>query len=830
MSILKLKDSQGNWIGVPTIKGNTGNGIQSAVLNNDYTLTLTFTDGTTYTTPSIRGEKGEQGEPATDMDIHICSASEYDSETRIPTITSPDDKTFYLVPTEDGTSPDLFTEWVYVNNAWEMFGSAKIDLSGYLTDVTVDGTSVVTDGVAEIPIASNSVLGVVRSRVGDNGIQILGSGYLGTYVATDNDVKNGIHSYRPIAPNREHSATFYGLAKVAGHDEKDSTLPVGQYTDEAKASIRSMLGVPSEDDIPDVPVEDVQVNGTSIITDGVANVPIASNSVLGAVKAGGNYGVTADASGRLSLNRPTSTLCKQGTNQFIALMPFVQDASTFYGLAKAASDTTQSQSGNAVGQYTDNAKDKIQTMLGVSPLIAPHESDPFESAHVIGELFIINGKLYRAKTALTAGEYINEGTNVEVVDVAEVLDDTYVKNTDYAVDRGEGGIVKVNRSLGISVNLGVLGLAEVSSATVKGGNSQYYAISPRYQHESVFYGLAKASGDTTQSQSNNPVGTYTDEAKASIKSMLGVQDGMVVNATLVSGTQYTIDSTYDDIKTALSAGKTVVVMTQGVPQPFVGNVQLDGEWYLAFGVSTIYDNIATLTGFMIPQTYQNVAIWTQQNTTIPQLTDVQINGTSIVADGVAEIPVGGSNIVGAYSISESGRYGLTKNNTELRILPADDGLIKNPFGFQASDTRPIPPKKQHNAVFYGLAKAAGDTTQSASSNAVGTYTDEAKTAIKQMLGVHDAYDSFVEEVTGTDVTITGQPSYRYNCGELYSLTVTPPSSGTIDFRFTSGSTPTVLTLPSTVKMPEWWVEVEANTIYEMCITDGIYCGVMTWAV
>jgi len=166
MSILKLKDPQGNWIGVPTIKGdkgNTGNGISSAILNDDYTLTLTFTDGTTYKTPSIRGEKGEKGEPATDMEIHICSASEYDSETRIPTITSPNDKTFYLVPTEDGTSPDLFTEWVYVNGAWEMFGSAKIDLSGYLTDVQINGTSIVTDGVANVPIATTTRNGAMSS-------------------------------------------------------------------------------------------------------------------------------------------------------------------------------------------------------------------------------------------------------------------------------------------------------------------------------------------------------------------------------------------------------------------------------------------------------------------------------------------------------------------------------------------------------------------------------------------------------------------------------------------------------------------------------------------
>ncbi len=42
--------------GIP--QGLTGNGIAWALLNADYTLTLTFTDGSTYTTPSIRGAVG----------------------------------------------------------------------------------------------------------------------------------------------------------------------------------------------------------------------------------------------------------------------------------------------------------------------------------------------------------------------------------------------------------------------------------------------------------------------------------------------------------------------------------------------------------------------------------------------------------------------------------------------------------------------------------------------------------------------------------------------------------------------------------------------------
>ena len=43
--------------------------------------------------------------------------------------------------------------------------------------------------------------------------------------------------------------------------------------------------------------------------------------------------------------------------------------------------------------------------------------------------------------------------------------------------------------------------------------------------------------------------------------------------------------------------------------------------------------------------------------------------------------------------------------------------------------------KMDSLTFYGLAKAAGDTTQALSNNAVGTYTDDAKTAIKSMIGV-----------------------------------------------------------------------------------------------
>ena len=62
---IQIKNGSKGSKGDTGSKGNTGaagNGIKSAVLNEDYTLTLTFTDGTSYTTPSIRGAAGAKGD------------------------------------------------------------------------------------------------------------------------------------------------------------------------------------------------------------------------------------------------------------------------------------------------------------------------------------------------------------------------------------------------------------------------------------------------------------------------------------------------------------------------------------------------------------------------------------------------------------------------------------------------------------------------------------------------------------------------------------------------------------------------------------------------
>ena len=213
--------------------------------------------------------------------------------------------------------------------------------------------------------------------------------------------------------------------------------------------------------------------------------------------------------------------------------------------------------------------------------------------------------------------------------------------------------------------------------------------------------------------------------------------------------------------------------------------------------------------------------------------DVQVNGTSIVdQNGVANVPMGDYNTYGVIKLQRYGGLQLGSENM-LKTDPASEEALKR----GTDGSRPIIPLRQHVSTFYGLAKAAGDTTQAQSDNAVGTYTDEAKAAIQAMLGIDlssiasQVEIPLVEMVSGAAVTITGQPNTRYICGEVTSISITPPAAGSIDVVFTSGSTVAVLTLPSTVKMPEWFdaSTLDTNTVYEILITDGVYGSVMTWA-
>jgi len=189
------------------------------------------------------------------------------------------------------------------NNIWADTGNSyvtyRVDPQKYINeqiseipvqDVQINDVSIVQDGVAKIPTASENNAGVVKVDVFTNGSYeggvVTANNKLYVVGSSLNSIKSGWDYGKPIVAGNQHMSTFYGLAKAAGHDEKDSELPVGQYTEEAKTSIQNMLDVPSKNDVANSLAEVANIKSDVItdtasgavvsFSDGADNLPLKS--------------------------------------------------------------------------------------------------------------------------------------------------------------------------------------------------------------------------------------------------------------------------------------------------------------------------------------------------------------------------------------------------------------------------------------------------------------------------------------------------------------------------------------------------------------------------
>lgn len=110
-------------------EGPAGNGIASVSIDGSYQITFTFTDGTTFTTPSL---KGPQGEGLNILDVYATLA---DLQNDHPVGNAGD---MYLV----GTAPNtVLYAWSSANNAWVNVGP--------LTSPQPTATTPLMDGIAD---------------------------------------------------------------------------------------------------------------------------------------------------------------------------------------------------------------------------------------------------------------------------------------------------------------------------------------------------------------------------------------------------------------------------------------------------------------------------------------------------------------------------------------------------------------------------------------------------------------------------------------------------------------------------------------------------------
>lgn len=703
------------------------------------------------------------------MRIHICTAQEYNAETGVPTIQNPDTQTFYLVP--GGDSSNLYIEWAYVNNAWERFGSADVDLSGYAlkTDTVLDTT--LSRGRKENTTTGNDSIAF--------GNLVTASGYYSQAVGSGATASGTASHAEGLATTASGTAAHAEgwIADATGdysHAEGRNTTASGEYSHtEGHNTTASNTHAHAEG------------NGTEASG-------ISAHAEGSGAKARGNYshaegrntianGEASHVSGAYNAEDTYATWpewvasTEYAVGDKVKVTTTVGNETTITGYkCKTANNDASFTSSKWIKDISMNYAEIIGNGTDFSTRSNARALDWDGNEYLMGDVYV------HANADSSGGTKLATISDIPSVPVQDVqVNGTSVVTSGVAnVPKGTNsalGVLKTPSAGGTFSEDGAIYINAATSAHMKAGTQLFWPVTPGRQHESTFYGLAKAAGDTTQSASANAVGTYTDSAKTSIRMMLGATSSDIV---AVQDTQPT-------------AADNKVWIMETAP----ASVQ----------VPTVSEMNSALSG---------------------KIDDVQINGTSLVNNGVATIPIATENTLGVLKSWSAG--GISANiSGQLYIDKASSSAIKT----GTNQYKAIVPYNQHESAFYALAKAAGDTTQSQSSNAVGIYTDNAKASIKSMLGIVDGSTGTVD-VSGTTPTITAVENTRYICGEIATLSFTPPANGISIVRFTSGTTATILTLPSTVKFPEWFdaTSLEADTIYEICVTDGVYGAVMSWAL
>ena len=199
---------------------------------------------------------------------------------------------------------DLNTRKVNVTD----FEDLEEIVSGKVDDVKINNTSIVTDNIANIPSATTEVYGVVildddfdsgstnpiQNKVIDSAINDLNDRKMEDVTIDNTSIVNNKVAEIPLA-----TTIVYGVVKVDDELDAESTNPIQNNivtniiydNEEVTAAALNDLNerkvnvtdFENLEEIVNTKVSDVKINNTSIVTDNIANIPSATTSGYGVV-------------------------------------------------------------------------------------------------------------------------------------------------------------------------------------------------------------------------------------------------------------------------------------------------------------------------------------------------------------------------------------------------------------------------------------------------------------------------------------------------------------------------------------------------------------------
>ena len=656
-------------------------------------------------------------------------------------------------------------------------------------------------GIPSTDLASGVIPSVPVQNITVNGASILSNGTAIVPIATDAEVKQGVSSYRILTVNKNEKVVYYGLSKLAGVDLASETVTVGTYPETSKAAINTLIGSISKENLDNAGITErtytEKFGGEFTVTTATTsgwNNPYARASVTGRINKENMHRVTVNGT---EYNLRTR-LWYHATNGNIKVYEYLGNLGLYISSTSGVpggvdnvpfviiSDLNDSSSIDVITQTAGEYIIKVEqinitkTELPKS-LIWADDYVPLEKLNNGGTYngFSIGVNELTNKRGTIAIGYGNKITNEFSIALGEAnilsAPSSYAEGSGNEITGFNSNLSHSNHVEGYVNTFTKLGMCN----HIEGMNNQGSGIISNVHVEGASNILNNQISMTHVEGIANIVNALTSHIEGAyniangecmhVQGKYNVAD--VAFSNWVSGTLYSVgdyvykaytnsstpygpfmcieensDTTFDVSKWKKLPGRTDTAMLIGngteesarsnaLKIDWLGNAYFNGN-------VRVNCNADSTGGTMLP-------------------TDIQINSTSVVSNGVANIPIAGSNL-GVVKIN--GNYGITIDNGTLKVLQPADAQIKlgmGPYTF-------ITAAKQSMSVFYGLANAAGDTTQPSSLNQIGTYTNAAKGAIQTMLGIN-ALLAPVESATTTTQAYNVNDIFSHD-GKLYKVT------------------------------------------------------------
>lgn len=780
------------------------------------------------------------------LSLYICTSSEVANGK--PDVEAPTEGVLYLVPSGN-QSGNLYDEYVYVNDAWELFGGASIDLTGYATQTWVSqqgyltnhqdisGKADKTDTVLETTLSrgrkSNTTAGGASLAFG---VDTEASGYYSVALGLNTTAssqgafaegKNTVAHYIAHAEGENTQAlgqwahsqgvstAANGAASFAGGDHTiangHASFVTGRYNAADSYDNWPTWTANTSYKVGDRVKRNVMVQNQP--TDVGYHCTVANSDATFDIdhwELDGyhmNY-VEIVGNGKQYEDPETHQMVRAGSNAY---------ALEWDGTAHFAGDVYVGANADSTGGVKVATVNQIPTSVSqltnnsgfISPASQPTE-DGTALVYVNGAWKAQKGYGYGDATRstlfnLAAADFTGNARTGEyetTINLSEVMQDLteeeqeefWLKISDIFYFRKEFE-VKINNTVYNSIHDGF----KYRLNSEFGGydialrdSNDYYIFTLEASEDEVFFceygGMEPTSAEIITLSKN-----YTPISKDLFPDM----------PVKESAGEYSAVEGQDTIAIGVASH------AEGIETQAIGNhSHAEGQRSKAEEVNSHAEGCDTIA--------EGETSHAEGENTIASGEASHAEGDDTTASSYCSHSEGQGTISAVMHQHVQGKYNVadTPDNN-------DEGIYADIVGNGTVNSR----SNAYALTWTGDGHYAGDVYVHSNSDSTGGN----KLATEAY--VTNAISASTETVSGATPTVTATANTTYICGTVSTLSFTPASSGISDILFTSGSTATVLTIPNTVKFPEWFdpSNLSANTTYEISVMNGTYGAVMAWA-